>query len=126
MGSYHVNRAKKASFDITEDTDVQRWVQGSDQALVGAVAQAVGMEELQKLVAHLTSAKEWMKAAQVEGAMAVLEGTTTFDECVHAGRALALIKEHRLTSDEAQQLELVRRQKTASCSLSRVPHLFIV
>ena len=93
------------SLGLAEDANLQRWILGKDRVLVRAVAAAVGTEALQALVAHFKRLKQWLEAAKVEWAVEAL-GETQIGGAHGSTAALALIEEHALTTQEAQQLEL--------------------
>ena len=96
------------SVGVAEDANLQRWVLGKERVLVRAAAAAVGADALQALIEHFKRLKQWLEAAKVEWAVAALGGGRGRGETYTArgAGALALIEEHALRSEEAQQLEL--------------------
>ena len=101
MGSFHAKRAMDPSVAVAEDETIKHWLAVEDMVLVRAVMEAMGPERVHQIVAHFEENKMWLRAAKLELAMCVDE--TTLE---HGTRALALIDEHKLASDEAQQLAL--------------------
>eukprot|EP00935_MAST-01C_sp_MAST-1C-sp1_P001632 g1632.t1 len=110
VGPHHVRRARDPSVGVADDERIQRWVLGSDPVLVQAVATAVGVEGLARLVVCFRQQGSWLQAAKVEWAScAAAGGMVTEDGQAHMKAALALIEERDLTTLEAQKLELSLR-----------------
>ena len=87
---------------MADDERIQRWVLGSDRVLVRAVAMAVGVQGLAKLVGSFKSTGKLLSAARVEWAAAQIQERAL--GIAHEAAALALIKESCETGDDAQQL----------------------
>ena len=93
---------------MADDENIRRWVLDEEPVLVKAVATAIGMDGLAKLVAHFKNEGSWLEAAKLEWAAATaLPGSAWNEGVAHMKAALALIDEHHLATLEAQQL--VRR-----------------
>ena len=89
---------------MTQDEDVKRWILGSDEVLVRAVAVAVGEEARTALVAHLKDREEWLSAAKV---MWAAPTKNYLDLLPKAYAVVSVLREHvDLTTREGRQLEL--------------------
>jgi hypothetical protein len=105
---------------LVENDDLQRWLQVDDQPIVRAVAVAVGMAELDLLLADYSTAEEWLKASKVAWAMGMVSvDRPTFLK--HAKAALDFLQRVGSATTAVQQLELGMRGKLAYMFSTRSP-----
>ena len=57
-GPFHVRQAMNPSLPLVEDDALKRWVMNEDRVLARAAAIAVGLENIDALVAHFKERKE--------------------------------------------------------------------
>ena len=121
-------QAMDSSLSVIEDTYVQYVLLGEDRVLVKAAGVAVGFDQLQKLISLFEAQGEFLKAATAMWTVAIaFENTATtrdFGGVSYSQKALALIAEHALATEKAQQLELEPPRHTiAMCILATELHL---
>jgi hypothetical protein len=107
VASYHVNQSMDPSLALVENEDLKRLLLLDDETIVKAAAVAVGMAELEVLLAHCSAAEEWMQAAKVAWAMGMVSGGS--DRTKHGKSALDLLAQAGSATPQAQQLELDMR-----------------
>jgi hypothetical protein len=105
VASYHVKQSIDPSLVLVENEDLQRWLLLDDEMLMRAAAVAVGEVDLESLVAHYSTAEEWVEAARVTRAISTVSAVRS-DRVKHARAALALLKQAGSETTKAQQLEL--------------------
>jgi hypothetical protein len=92
---------------LVENEDLKRLLLLADETIVRAAAVAVGMSELEVLMAHYSAAEEWVEAAKVAWAMGMVSGGS--DRAKHGKSALSLLTQNTVATTQAQQLELDMR-----------------
>jgi hypothetical protein len=107
VASYHVKQSMDPSLALVANGDVKRLLLAVDETIVRAVAVAVGMSELELLLAHYSAAEEWIEAAKVAWAMGMVSGGEGFKR--HGKAALDLLAKAESVTTAAQQLELDMR-----------------
>jgi hypothetical protein len=108
------------SLTLVENDDLQRWLLVDDEPIVRAVAVAVGMAELDLLLADYSTAEEWLKASKVAWAMGMVSvDRPTFLK--HAKAALDFLQRVGSATTAVQQLELDMRGKLAYIISTRSP-----
>jgi hypothetical protein len=105
VASYHVKQSIDPSLLLVENEDLKRWLLLDDEMLMRAVAVAVGQVDLESLLAHYSTAEEWVEAARVTRAISTVSAARS-DRVKHARAALALLEQAGSETTEAQQLEL--------------------
>jgi hypothetical protein len=131
VASYHVKQSMDPSLTLVENDDLQRWLQVDDELIVRAVAAAMGMAELDLLLAGYSAAEEWFKASKVAWAMGMVSvdrptflkhAKAALDFLQRAGSAttaeLGGVDQRR---SSVQQLELGMRGKLAYVFATRSP-----
>jgi hypothetical protein len=108
VASYHVKQSMDTSLVLVENEDLKRWLQVDDEPIVRAVAVAVGMVELDLLLAGYSAAEEWLKASKVAWAMSMVSvDPPSFLK--HGKAALDLLQRVGSATTAVQQLELDMR-----------------
>jgi hypothetical protein len=108
VASYHVKQSMDPLLALVENEDLKRWLLADDETILRAAAVAVGMSELESLLAHYSKAEEWVEAAKVAQSMEKVAGSKE-DGMKHAKTALDLLQQAGSTTTAAQQLELDMR-----------------
>jgi hypothetical protein len=108
VASYHVKQAMDPAVVLVENKDLKRWLLLDDETIVRTAAVAVGMEELELLLAHFSAEEEFVEAAKVAWAMGRVS-TKAGGRKQHAKVALGLLEQAGSTAVGAQQLELDMR-----------------
>jgi hypothetical protein len=108
VASYHVKQSIDPSLALAANVDVKRLVLADDETIVRAAAVAVGMVELELLLAHYSAAEEWIEAAKVGWAMGMVSGGNHGFQR-HGKAALGLLVKAESVTAAAQQLELDMR-----------------
>jgi hypothetical protein len=112
VASYHVTQSVDPSLALVANEDVKRLLLADDEMIVRAAAVAVGMAELELLLAHYSAAEEWVEAAKVAWAMGMVSGGS--DGSKQYGKAaLGLLAKAKSATTSAQQLELDMRSTLA-------------
>jgi hypothetical protein len=100
------------SVALVADTDLKRWLLLADETIVRASAVAVGMGELEVLLAHYSAAEEWVEGAKVTRAMSMVSAAES-DRMQRAKSALGLLEQAGSATTATQQLELDMRGSLA-------------
>jgi hypothetical protein len=110
VASYHVKQSMDTSLVLVENEGLKRWMQVDDEPIVRAVAVAVGIAELNLLLAGYSTAEEWLKASKVAWAMGMMSvDPPSFLK--HSKAALDLLQRVGSATAAVQQLELDMRGK---------------
>jgi hypothetical protein len=107
VASYHVKQSMDPLLALVGNEDLNRLLLLDDETIVRAAAVAVGMAELEMLLAHYSAAEEWVEAAKVAWAMGMVSGGS--DRLKHGKSALDLLAQAGSVTPQAQQLELDMR-----------------
>ena len=93
---------------VADDETIQRWLLGPDRTIVRAVATAVGMDGLAKLLGHFKERQAMLSSAKIEWARFLLNsgGSTlgAVESSAFGKEVLALIHDHGLETHQSQQL----------------------
>jgi hypothetical protein len=108
VASYHVKQSMDPLLALVENEDLKRWLLADDETILRAAAVAVGVLELELLLAHFSKAEEWVEAAKVAQSMEKAARSKE-DGMKHAKTALDLLQQAGSTTTAAQQLELDMR-----------------
>jgi hypothetical protein len=105
VASHHVKQSMDPSLALVANEDIKRLLQVDDETIVRAGAVAVGLAQLELLLAQCSTAEEWVEAAKVAWAMGMVsggsDGTKQYGEI-----ALELLAKVDSATAAAQQLEL--------------------
>jgi hypothetical protein len=108
VASYHVKQLIDPSLVLVENEDLKRLLLLDDETIVRAAAVTVGLLELELLLAHYSTAEEWIKAAKVAWAMGMISATPN-NRKQQSKAALTLLEQDGSVTAVAQQLELDMR-----------------
>jgi hypothetical protein len=103
VASYHIKQAMNPSLALVENDDLKRWLPVDDESLVRTTSIAVGMVELELLLAHYNVSEAWVEAAKVARAMGMVSAA---DSTKHVKAALGLLEKAGSATLVVQQLEL--------------------
>jgi hypothetical protein len=107
VASYHVKQSMDLSMSLMMNEDLKRLLLLDDETIVRAAAVAVGMSELESLLAEYSTVEEWIAAAKVAWAMGMVSGSS--DRLDHGKMALGLLAQAGSATPQTQQLELDMR-----------------
>jgi hypothetical protein len=105
VASYHAKQSIDPSLVLMENEDMKRWLLLDDETLVRAAAVAVGIVELESLLAYYSASEEWFEAAKLTWAMDMVS-TGQSERLKHGKAALRLLEQAGSTTTAAHQLEL--------------------
>jgi hypothetical protein len=108
VASYHVKQSMDPSLALVANEDVKRLLLADDETIVRAAAVAVGLVELELMLAHYSAAEEWIETAKVAWAMGIVSGGSD-DNTRHGKAALDLLAKAESVTTAVQQLELNMR-----------------
>jgi hypothetical protein len=108
VASYHVKQSMDPSLPLVANEDVKRLLLADDETIVRAAAVAVGMSELELLLAHYSAAEEWIEAAKVAWVVGMVSGGSD-GNTRHGKAALDLLAKAESVTTAVQQLELNMR-----------------
>jgi hypothetical protein len=107
VASYHVKQSMDPSLALVENEDLKPLLLLDDETIMRAAAVAVGVSELESLLAHYSTSEEWIEAAKVAWAMGMVSAGS--DRKKHGKTALDLLAQAGSATPQAQQLELDMR-----------------
>jgi hypothetical protein len=107
VASYHVKQSMDPSAVLIENEDTKRLLLLDDETIVRAAAVAVGLAELELLLAHYSAAEEWVEAAKVAWAVSMV--STGVHRVKHGKAAPGLLTKAESATTPVQQLELYMR-----------------